>query len=78
MFMRFKSGMYPSKNGINEYLCTEEADIQKLPKYNVEGTQQLNDGKDEFNNTPCGYHSTAVVKGGNIYMLFPDNEWAVM
>ena len=66
------------ENGINEYLCTSEDDIQKLPKYNIEGTQQLNDGKDKFNNAPCGYHSTAVVKGGNIYMLFPDNEWAVM
>ena len=78
MYKRYKQSTYPTVNGINEYLCTEEADIQKLPRYDVEGTQQLNDGNDEFNNVPCGYHSTALVKGGNIYMLYPDNEWVLM
>lgn len=78
MFMRFKQSIHPSENGVNEYLCTSEEDITKLPKYGIKGTQQLNDGKDDFNNTPCGYHSTAVVKGGNVYMLFPDNEWALI
>jgi len=74
--MRFKQGTYPLVNGINEYLCTSEDDISKLPRYDVEGTQQLNDGKDKFNNTPCGYNSTALVKGGKVFKLWPDNEWA--
>lgn len=80
-FRRYKQSTYPDKNGINEYLCSSASDIAKLPKLNVEGTQQLNDGHDEFNNTPCGYKSTAMVcdgTGTTVYILNPENNWVQM
>lgn len=77
MFERFKNEIHPFINGINTYLCTSEGDISKLPRKDIEGTQILNvnDGRDKFNNAPCGHNSVAIVKGGNTYLLWPDNEW---
>lgn len=80
-FMRFKKSIYPEVNGINEYLCSSADDIAKLPKRNVKGTQQLDDGDDDFNNTPCMYNSTATVCDGNgtiVYILNPENNWVKM
>ena len=65
------------RSAIKSYDCTSEDDIAKLPKFGKAGTQVLNDGRDEHNNAPCGYGSIAIVKGGNVYKLFPDNEWSV-
>lgn len=80
-YRRYKASTHPDVNGINEYLCSSAADIAKLPKLNIKGTQQLNDGYDDFNNTPCGYHSTAMVCDGNgttVYILNPENNWVQM
>ena len=33
-----------------EFICDTEADIQNLPRYDVKGTQVLNDGDDLMNN----------------------------
>lgn len=63
------------RSAIKTYDCTSDDDINKLPKYGIVGTQVLNDGHDNINNAPCGYGSIAIVKGGNVYKLFPDNEW---
>ena len=60
---------------IKKYDCTDHDDIRKLPRFNIPGTQVLNDGHDQIDNSPCGYGSTALVKDGSVYRLFPDNEW---
>lgn len=63
---------------IKSYDCTSDSDIAKLPRYGIPGTQVLDDGRDLTNNAPCGYGSIAIVKGGNVYKLFPDNQWAIL
>lgn len=63
---------------IKSYVCSSEDDIAKLPKFGKVGTQVLNDGYDDTNNAPCGYGSTAIVLGGNVYQLFPNNEWSAL
>lgn len=64
------------RSAIKSYDCTSESDIAKLPRYNIPGTQELNDGRDDINNAPCGLGSTALIKGGGVFKLWPDNEWA--
>ena len=75
MFIRHKTSQHPEKNGICEYLCSSLDDINKLPKYNVEGTQE----GDAFHNVPCGYRSMAMVCDGvnetAFYILNPENNW---
>ena len=73
MFRAIKKGY----DSTNEYICTTEADIAKLPRVGIDGTQ---DGHLEENN-PCWYGSTAIVCSGSItevYMLMPNNEWTKM
>lgn len=64
------------KFAVKSYICDTPEDIDNLPKFNVEGTQVLNDGDDKENNEPCDYGSKAVVAepfGG--YVLPPSNNW---
>lgn len=63
---------------IKSYDCSEEADVANLPRFNIPGTQILDDGYDNINNAPCGWGSTALIKGGKVYRLFPDNEWTAL
>lgn len=73
-FKRFKKSMHPDVNGINEYICSSQDDIAKLPKFNVKGTQAGTD----FDNVPCGISSTAMVCDGvatTVYILNPENNW---
>lgn len=62
---------------VKSYTCTSESDIEKLPRFKVPGTQVLDD-HDPIDNAPCGYGSTAMVKKGGVYMLYPDNAWDVI
>ncbi len=74
MFVRFKTSQHPKVNGVNEYLCSSIADIDKLPKYDIPGTQE----GDAFHNVPCGFRSTAMVCDGastEVYILNPENNW---
>ena len=64
------------RTAVKSYDCTSVDDIANLPRFNIPGKQKLNDGHDDINNAPCGYGSTALVKGGDVYRLFPDHEWA--
>ena len=66
------------RSAIKSYDCTSIDDIAKLPRYGIEGTQTLDDGRDDINNAPCGYGSTAMVATGTstkIYKLMRDNQW---
>lgn len=63
------------RSAIKSYDCTSVDDVDKLPRYGICGTQILNDGRDEQNNAPCGLGSTALIKGGGVYKLWPDNQW---
>lgn len=63
---------HPARNDIKQFLCLTVSDIAKLPKEGVYGTQE-NVPPEE--NEPCGVGSTAIFKTGEVYMLWPDNEW---
>lgn len=63
---------HPVRSDIKHFDCTSVDDISKLPKEGIIGTQV---GLEE-DNEPCGIGSTALVKNGGAYKLFPDNEWA--
>lgn len=63
----------------NDYLCSSDDDIAKLPKFSIEGTQEVLTEVDELANKPCMYGSTAFVPtSGNAYILGSDNEWVLL
>jgi hypothetical protein len=70
-----------SVNGVqNDYLCSSEEDIAKLPRFGVEGTQEVVTEDDVIVNKPCMYGSTALVidpalESSKLYILGPDNSW---
>ena len=67
----------PVKGNVNEYICKEESDIEKLPRVNIPGTQE--DSK--VDNAPCWYGSIALLCTGSVtdvYALTPDNQWTKM
>lgn len=58
------------------YICDTPDDINNLPKFNVKGNQQLNDGEDAETNEPCYYGSSATVaEPFSGYTLNASNEW---
>lgn len=61
---------YPKK----DFMCDTSDEISKLPKYGVEGT--VTGSSDKYINEPIEYGSSAIVKTGEIYFLWPDNTWA--
>ena len=69
----------PIRGNVNEYICSEEADIDKLPRVGVPGTQT--DANSKTDNAPCWYGSIAILCTGNnttVYTLTPNNVWTKM
>lgn len=66
---------HPARSNIKQFACVTTADILNLPREGVEGTLT---GVSVEDNAPCGIGSTAIVKTGETYMLWPDNTWAVL
>ena len=64
----------PARSDIKRFMLLTVDDISKLPRQGIEGT--LDDQYDPELNCPCGIGSEAIVKTGEIFMLWPDNEWA--
>lgn len=64
----------PARSDIKRFMLETVSEVNNLPKQGVRGT--LDDTKDPEINCPCGIGSEAIVKTGEIYMLWPDNEWA--
>ena len=65
----------PARSDIKRFMLLTVDDVHKLPRQGIEGT--LDDQYDPELNCPCGIGSEAIVKTGEIYMLWPDNEWAI-
>lgn len=65
---------YPARSDIKQFMLTTVDDVNKLPRSGIEGT--LDDSEWPGINDPCGKGSEAIVKTGEIYLLWPDNEWA--
>ena len=66
----------PHNLATKSYICEDDSDIAKLPRYNIEGTQVLNDGNDRIDNEPCNYGSSAtVISPFSGYVLSPNNTW---
>ena len=65
----------PARSDIKRFMLLTVDDVPKLPRQGIEGT--LDDQYDPELNCPCGIGSEAIVKTGEIYMLWPDNEWAI-
>ena len=57
------------------YMCTSIDDISTLPREGIEGT--VTDSVDSGINSPCSVGSEALVKTGDVYLLWPDNTWNV-
>lgn len=66
---------YPARSDIKQFMLTSVDEVAKLPKSGVVGT--LDDSEEPSINKPCGIGSEAIVKTGEIYLLWPDNEWAL-
>lgn len=69
----------PNAYNQKEYLLTDVADLDKLPKYGIRGTQA--DPMDSVADEPCAFGSTAMVVTGTsteVYILTPNNEWVKM
>lgn len=64
----------PARTDIKRFMLLTVDEVSKLPRQGINGT--LNDTDDPNKNDPCGIGSEAIVKTGEIYMLWPDNTWA--
>ena len=60
---------HPVSSDLKEFVCQSVDDISKLPKKGISGTQETGD------NEPCAIGSMALVSTGEIFVLFPNNEW---
>lgn len=57
-----------------EFICQNTDDIAKLPRYGIQGTQELEN--DTVSNQPCAIGSKAIVcSTSDVYILSPDNTW---
>lgn len=63
---------HPTRSDIKQFLCMTVDDINGLPREGVYGTLDADHPED---NEPCGIGSTAIVKTGEMFMLWSDNEW---
>ena len=63
----------PARSDIKRFMLDTIEDIFKLPRQGIEGT--LDDTNNPCLNEPCGIGSEAIVKTGEVYMLWPDNTW---
>jgi hypothetical protein len=66
---------HPAKSNIKQFACVTVGDIANLPREGVAGTVA---GISPDDNEPCAVGSTAIVKTGEVYMLWPDNQWGPM
>lgn len=71
---RKEVGGNPARSDITQFMCLTVDEISKLPRHGIPGT--LDDSDDPEINEPCGIGSEALVKTGEIYLLWPDNDWA--
>lgn len=67
-------GEKPARSDIKQFMCMTVDEINKLPRQGLPGT--LDDTDWPGINDPCGIGSEAIVKTGEIYLLWPDNNWA--
>ena len=70
---------HPNDYEQKDFLLTDVADLDKLPKVGVYGTQD--ETVDSTANQPCAVGSTAMVCTGistDVYILTPNNEWVKM
>lgn len=64
----------PARADIKTFMCTTVDEISLLPRQGIPGTANEKGNPDI--NKPCGIGSKAIVKTGEVYLLWPDNEWA--
>lgn len=63
-----------TKDGKRHFSITEEADVQKLPKYKQNGDPDS--AMDSISDEPCNHGSTAILaKTTRIFYLDIDNTW---
>jgi len=63
-----------NSSDLKEFICQDENDITKLPRYGINGTQESE--YDTVSNQPCAIGSKAIVcSTSNVYILSPDNAW---
>ena len=67
-------GNNPARSDIKRFMCLTVDDINTLPRQGIAGT--MDDTNFPGCNEPCGIGSEAIVKTGEIYLLWPDNKWA--
>ena len=65
----------PARTDIKRFMLLTVDEVSKLPRQGINGS--LDDADDPNKNDPCGIGSEAIIKTGEIYMLWPDNEWAI-
>lgn len=63
-----------ARSDIKQFMCLTVDEIAKLPREGVPGT--LDESGSPGLNDPCGIGSQAIIKTGEIYLLWPDNNWA--
>ena len=62
------------KDGKKHFSITEEADVQKLPKYKHKGDSDA--AMDSTSDESCNHGSTALLaKTTRIFYLYIDNAW---
>lgn len=64
----------PARSDIKRFMLLTVDEVSKLPRQGIFGT--LDDSDNPNKNEPCGIGSEAIIKTGEVYMLWPDNEWA--
>ena len=63
-----------NSSGLKKFICQDESDIAKLPRYGINGVQESD--KDTVSNKSCAIGSTAFVcSTSNNYILAPNNTW---
>ena len=63
----------PARSDIKRFMLETVNEVANLPRQGIPGS--LNDADDPDKNKPCGIGSEAIVKTGEIFMLWPDNTW---
>lgn len=64
----------PARSDIKRFMLLTTDEVTKLPRQGIVGS--LDDTDDPEKNEPCGIGSEAIVKTGEIFLLWPDNTWA--
>lgn len=68
---------HPVHSNKKSFICQTDADISKLPRVGVAGTQVLDELDEPDANEPVGFGSTATVQSPfGVYQLGADNNWS--